>query len=107
MEERKMYPESLEGPDAVLAPVEERGLRNALALAQSLRSAGLRIDLMPRAFKPGKLRQHADEQTIPGAIWLEPDAADRASAWRKHDGTTQQNLNAGELAAFLREAPQR
>jgi histidyl-tRNA synthetase len=108
MEERKMYPESsLERPDAVLAPVEERNLRATLELAQGLRSAGLRIDLLPRAYKPGKLRQYADEQTIPGAIWLEADATDRASAWRKSDGATQSGLNAAELAAFFREASQR
>jgi histidyl-tRNA synthetase len=103
MEERKMYPESLERADAVLAPVDERNLRGALELAQALRSEGLRIDLMPRAYKPGKLRQHADEQSVPGAIWLEPDANGRASAWRKADGATRQNLSARELAGFLRE----
>lgn len=102
MEERKMYPEHLERPDAVLAPVDESNLRSALALSQALRSAGLRIDLMPRGLAPGKLRKHADEQAIPAAIWLESGAKDRASAWRKRDGATQQNLAASELVAFLR-----
>jgi histidyl-tRNA synthetase len=106
MEERKMYPEHLDRPDAVLAAVEDRNLRNALELAQALRSAGLRIDLLPRALAPGKLRKLADEQAIPGAIWLEPDARERASAWRKRDGATQQNLSANEVAAFLRDPTQ-
>jgi histidyl-tRNA synthetase len=103
MEERKMYPEDLERPDAVLAPVEERNLRAALELTQALRAAGLRIDLMPRGLAPGKLRKHADDQAIPAAIWLEPDASDRASAWRKRDGSILPNLTAAELAAFVRE----
>jgi histidyl-tRNA synthetase len=107
MEERKMYPDHLDRPDAVLAAVDDGNLRSALELSQALRSAGLRIDLMPRALAPGKLRKHADEQAIPGAIWLESGAKDRASAWRKHDGATQHNLAASELVAFLREGSQR
>ena len=103
MEERNMYPASLENVHAVLAPVQESGLRRALELSQSLRSHGLRIDLLPRALAPGKLRKLADDQAIPAAIWLEPDATDRASAWRKRDGVQQQNLSAAELAAFLRD----
>jgi histidyl-tRNA synthetase len=107
MEERKMYPEHLDRPDAVLAAIDDGDLRSALELSQALRGAGLRIDLMPRALAPGKLRKHADEQAIPGAIWLESGAKDRASAWRKHDGATRQNLAASELVAFLSEGSRR
>jgi histidyl-tRNA synthetase len=106
MEERKLYPASLEHVHALLAPVQDSGLRRALELSQSLRSQGLRIDLLPRAIAPGKLRKLADEQAIPAAVWLEPDATDRASAWRKRDDAQQQNLTATQLAAFLREEPQ-
>jgi histidyl-tRNA synthetase len=101
MEERKMYPEALERTDALLAAVDDGGLRSALELAQVLRRAGLRIDLVPRALAPGKLRKQADDQGIGAAIWLEPGGTERASVWRKRDGSQQKDLNADELAAFL------
>ncbi|HKP58903.1 MAG TPA: histidine--tRNA ligase [Polyangiales bacterium] len=101
MEERKMYPEALERTDALLAAVDDGGLRSALELAQLLRRAGLRIDLVPRALAPGKLRKQADDQGIGAAIWIEPGATERASVWRKRDGSQQKDLNADELAAFL------
>jgi histidyl-tRNA synthetase len=103
MEERKMYPEGLGHVDVVVAPVQESELRQALVFCQVLRSAGLRVDLWPRAIAPGKLRKLADDQSIGAAIWLEPDAVDRASAWRKRDGAMLQSSTAAELAAFLRE----
>jgi histidyl-tRNA synthetase len=105
MEERKMYPEALERIDAVLAPVDEAGLRAALELSQALRAHGLRIDLVPRAMAPGKLRKYADDQTLPAAIWLEAGARERASVWRKAGGAVSADLNADQIAALLQSAP--
>jgi histidyl-tRNA synthetase len=85
----------------VLAPVEERDMKSALALAQQLRAAGLRIDLLPKATQPGKLRKHADDQGIAAVVWLEPDAKD-ASVWRKADGSTLKNLAPAALTDALR-----
>jgi histidyl-tRNA synthetase len=101
MEERKMYPATLEQSDAVLAPVDEAGLRAALELSQRLRTLGLRIDLQPRAIAPGKLRKYADEQSLPAAIWLEAGSSERASVWRKVDASVQTDLSADQIAALL------
>jgi histidyl-tRNA synthetase len=100
MGERGMYPADIDPVHAVLAPVEERDMKSALALAQQLRAAGLRVDLLPKATQPGKLRKHADDHGIAAAAWLEPDAKD-ASVWRKSDGSTQKNLAPAALIDAL------
>ncbi len=102
MEERKMYPEDTTHLDAVMAPIEERDLKAALALCEALRKSGLRIDLMPKGMAPGKLRKHADDHQVPAAIWLEPGATDRASLWRKASGAQSKDLRADELVSALR-----
>jgi histidyl-tRNA synthetase len=101
MEERKMYPESFERTDAVVAPVDEADMKSALALCEQLRAAGLRIDLLPRAIAPGKLRKHADDHGLAAAIWLEPGQTDRASLWRKSDGATHKDLSSEQLGSLL------
>ncbi|HKU39440.1 MAG TPA: histidine--tRNA ligase [Polyangiales bacterium] len=100
MEERKMYPETFDRTHALLAAVDDAGLRAALELAQLLRRSGLRIDLLPKALAPGKLRKQADDQGIGAAIWLE---SGRANAWRKRDGAQEKDLDADALVAFVRD----
>jgi histidyl-tRNA synthetase len=104
MEERKMYPAELECIHAVVAPVHETELKAALGLCQVLRARGLRIDLLPKATAAGKLRKHADEHGIGAAIWLEAGQSERASLWRKRDGSTQQDLTSEQLMDSLRDA---
>lgn len=101
MEERKLYPADIDPIHALLAPVEEADMKSALALAVQLRAAGLRIDLLPKAAVPGKLRKQADDQGIAAAAWIEPGQSGRASLWRKRDGATQKDLGAQELVAAL------
>jgi histidyl-tRNA synthetase len=103
MEERKMYPAQLERLHAVVAPVEDSALKDALTLCQELRAQGLCIDLLPKATPAGKLRKHADEQGIGAAIWLEGQGA-HASLWRKSDGATLTNLSGERLVQLLRDA---
>jgi histidyl-tRNA synthetase len=103
MEERKLYPAVLDPVHALLAPVEESDMKAALGLATQLRAAGLRIDLVPKASQPGKLRKQADEQGVTAAIWLEPGQSELASLWRKADaGTTHKELSAAALTVLLR-----
>jgi histidyl-tRNA synthetase len=103
MEERKMYPDAFERTHAVVAPVEERDMKAALALCEALRARALRIDLLPRGIAPGKLRKHADEYGLPAAIWLEAGQTDRASLWRKLDGVTHKDLTSEALAGLLHD----
>jgi histidyl-tRNA synthetase len=105
MEERGMYPAHFDQLDGVLAPVDEKDLRPALALAEALRKHGLKIDLLPKGTDPGKLRKHADQQEIPAALWLEPGTQDRASLWRKSDGAVHKGLTVTELARMLTTLP--
>jgi histidyl-tRNA synthetase len=100
MEERKLYPTDIDPIHALLAPVDEGAMKAALALSQQLRAAGLRIDLVPKASQPGKLRKQADEQGIGAAVWLEP-GQERATLWRKRDGVTLKDLSPDELAREL------
>jgi len=104
MEERKMYPAELERLHAVVAPVDEAGLKSALLLCQTLRAAGLAIDLLPKPTAPGKLRKHADEQGIGAAIWHEAGQGERASLWLKRDGSTQTDLTCEQLVELLHGA---
>jgi histidyl-tRNA synthetase len=104
MEERKLYPAALDAVHALLAPVEERDMKAALAMATQLRAAGLSIDLVPKASQPGKLRKQADEQGVGAAIWLEPGQAEQASLWLKADGATHKELTVQALTALLRQA---
>jgi histidyl-tRNA synthetase len=104
MEERKMYPEHAGRIDAVVAPVEDRDLKAALALCEALRAQGLRVDLLPKGTQPGKLRKHADDHQVPAAIWLEAGASERASLWRKASGAQHKDLLAAEIVAALRSA---
>jgi len=76
-------------------------MKSAIALAVQLRAAGLRVDLLPKAIVPGKLRKQADDQGIGAAAWIEPGQRERASLWRKRDGNTQKDLDVQALIAAL------
>lgn len=101
MEERKMYPESLGGPDAVLAGVDASDLDAALQLAQQLRGLGVKVDLVPQAIggnKVGKLRSQAEADGVPSAIWVEQG---KASLWLRAGGQTLREQTAAQIAAAI------
>ncbi|MET0387393.1 MAG: histidine--tRNA ligase [Polyangiales bacterium] len=102
LEERKLFPKDIDPVHALLAPVDESGLKAALGLAVQLRAAGLRIDLLPKASQPGKLRKQADDQAIGAAVWIEPGQTTVASVWRKSDGATHKDQALPELTELLR-----
>jgi histidyl-tRNA synthetase len=101
MEERKMYPESLGGPDAVLAGVSSGDLEAALRLAQQLRALGVKVDLTPNAIgggKVGKLRSQAEADGVPAAAWIEDG---RASMWLRASNETHREQTAEQIAAAI------
>jgi histidyl-tRNA synthetase len=104
MEEQKLYPADIDPVHALLAPVEERDMKAALTLAVQLRAAGLRVDLVPKASQPGKLRKQADDQGIAAAVWIEAGQSQRANLWRKSDGATHKDLDLENLTEQLRSA---
>ncbi|HTU63338.1 MAG TPA: His/Gly/Thr/Pro-type tRNA ligase C-terminal domain-containing protein, partial [Polyangiales bacterium] len=101
MDERKLYPADIDPIHALLAPVDDGEMKNALALAVQLRAAGLRVDLLPKAAVPAKLRKQADEQGIGAAVWIDAGQQGRASLWRKRDGSTLKDLDVQALIAAL------
>jgi len=109
MEERKLFPSDIDPVHALLAPVEDSAMKDALALAAQLRAAGLRVDFVPKPSQPGKLRKQADEQGIAAAVWIErarsaPDAPQLASVWRKRDGVTHKDVAQDTLLELLTPA---
>jgi histidyl-tRNA synthetase len=103
MTERNMYPETLGGADALLAATSEARFDAALQLAQALRAAGLKIDLVPRALAPGKLRKQADEEGVAAAIWIDEDPARGQSVWSRASGETQHGVAIESIASLLRK----
>ena len=101
MADRGMYPAELAQLDVLVAAAEPAQLDAALRLAQRLRAAGVRVDLLPDATSPGKLRKQADARSVGVAAWLESDQGDRCSAWTKSDGQTQRDLTADALADLI------
>ncbi|MEY4576136.1 MAG: histidyl-tRNA synthetase, partial [Pseudomonadota bacterium] len=104
MEEQKLYPADIDPVHALLAPVDEADMKAALTLAVQLRAAGLRVDLVPKASQPGKLRKQADDQGIAAAVWIDAGQSQRANMWRKNDGSTHKDLDLATLTEQLRAA---
>jgi len=101
MAERNMYPETLGGADALLAATSAARFDAALSLAQTLREAGLKIDLIPRELAPGKLRKQADDEGVRAAIWVEEDPARGQSVWLRTSGETQHGVASEAIAKLL------
>ena len=103
MEQRGMFPAGLARADVVVAAAHKSTLEDALGLARTLRSAGLRVDLSPKAEKPGKLRKRTDEAGVGHAVWLERDRADAPMIWSRADGETRES-SLEELATLIAKA---
>jgi histidyl-tRNA synthetase len=104
MAERGMYPTSLQTLDVVVAAATDDKLHDALRLSNTLRRAGLCVDLRPNAMKPGTLRKHADERGVKAAVWIESEHAGLASLWTRADGQTHKDLTPSRLAELIRPA---
>jgi histidyl-tRNA synthetase len=101
MADRGLYPASLAELDVLIAGADEARLEDALRLARTLRDSGLRVDLLPDATSPGKLRKQADARGVATAAWIEAEQSQGCNAWSKADGQTQRDLSPAALIELI------
>jgi len=68
MEQRGMFADLSPGIDVLVAATHKGQLKEALTLATELRQSGLRVELVPKADKPGRIRKTASERGIAYAV---------------------------------------
>src|SRR3954454_4271389 len=106
MTERGMFPESLVSTpaDVMVTIWSEDSIADSVALAQSLRAEGLRVDLYTEADKLGKQFKYASSRGIPFVTVLGEDERARGLVALK-DMTTgeQKTLTCDQVAAAIRE----
>ncbi|CAN0561232.1 unnamed protein product, partial [Laminaria digitata] len=68
MEQRGMVADLSPGIDVLVAATHKSQLKEALTLATELRQSGLRVELVPKADKPGRIRKTASERGIAFAV---------------------------------------
>ena len=109
MEEGNLFPADLAASDLVLGTTSEEGAAAVLALGRQLRGMGLRVSLLPKPEKPGKLRKAAEDQLARHAIWHEPGqdgaaaAGGRFALWTREGDTSLRELDAPAVLAALKE----
>lgn len=64
MEQRDMFKDLGPGVDVLIAATHSSQLKEALRLASEVRQAGLRVELVPKADKPGRVRKTAIDRGI-------------------------------------------
>jgi histidyl-tRNA synthetase len=101
MEQRNMFPDSVaRRPEVLIAVSDQEQLEDALAIAYELRQAGLRVELSPKAEKPGQVRKAADERGVPWAVIVR---AEDINLWsRVTPQTTDRVVARGDLAGAIR-----
>ena len=106
MSEKEMFPAQLvSAPAEVMVAIwNDETMAESLALAQSLRAAGLRVDLYPEADKLGKQFKYASARGIPFVAVIGDDERAQGKVGVK-DMTTgeQQALSADEVVNKLRQ----
>ena len=97
MDERKMFPPQLAASpaDVMVAIWSEETISDCIALAQELRSAGLRVDLYPEADKLGKQFRYASALGVPFVAVLGEEEAAKGQVAIK-------DMQSGEQHAVLR-----
>ena len=104
MEERKMFPDAVAGRNAdVMVTLWNDGSQtDALALATSLRSAGVRVEVYPEADKLGKQFKYASSRGIPLVTVVGDDekAAGTVSVKDLRSGT-QETVSKEALPEFV------
>ncbi|MEY4545562.1 MAG: histidyl-tRNA synthetase [Pseudomonadota bacterium] len=99
MEEGGLFPPDLAALDVLLASTSEEGAAELLLAARELRELGLRVSLLPKPEKPGKLRKTAEEQQARHAIWLE---SGRFQLWTRAGDVSVRELERPALLEQLR-----
>ena len=73
MEEREMFPEQLDGqPQVMITQFDDSTVGAGLELAQTLRGAGLRVDVYPDPGRYGRQFKYAEERGIRFALLISP-----------------------------------
>jgi histidyl-tRNA synthetase len=106
MTEREMFPaEAISAPADVMVTIwNEEGIADSLALAQSLRSQGLRVDVYPEADKLAKQFKYASSRGIPFvAIIGEAEKAAGQVALKDMRSGEQLSVAGGMAADHLRQ----
>jgi histidyl-tRNA synthetase len=98
MSERKMFPPRLDSApaDLMVAIWNEESIADSIALAQELRSAGLRVDLYPEPDKLGKQFKYASSLGVPFVSVLGDEERAKGQVGIK-------DMQSGEQRAVARE----
>src|SRR6185295_1460646 len=100
MEEGNLFPAELAASDLVLGTTSEDGAAAVLALGRQLRGMNLRVSLLPKPEKPGKLRKGAEDQRARHAVWLE---GGKYHVWTREGDSTLRDLERSALISRLGE----
>jgi histidyl-tRNA synthetase len=106
MTEREMFPPELVGSraDVMVSIWNEESIADSIALAQELRSAGLRVDLYPEADKLGKQFKYASARGISFVAVIGDDERARGEVAIKDMKTgDQRTVKRNEAAEELRK----
>ena len=106
MSEKEMFPARLvNAPAEVMVAIwNEETIADSLALAQSLRAAGLRVDLYPEADKLGKQFKYASSRSIPFVAVIGDDERAQGKVAVKDMSTgEQQAVSPEEVVERLRK----
>jgi histidyl-tRNA synthetase len=105
MGEKEMFPaEVVTTPaDVMVAIWNEQTMADSLALAQTLRAQGLRVDLYPEADKLGKQFKYASSRGIPFVAVLGDDERGQGKVGLKSMATGEQRaVNPNEVVTLVR-----
>jgi histidyl-tRNA synthetase len=105
MSEKEMFPAQVVNTpaDVMVAIWNEETIGESLALAQALRTEGLRVDLYPEADKLGKQFKYASGRGIPFVAVLGDDERAQGKVGLKEMTTGEQRaLNKEEIAALVK-----
>jgi histidyl-tRNA synthetase len=105
MTERKMFPPEVArgGVDVMVTLWNQETREQSLALASTLRAAGVRVDVYPDADKLGKQFKYASSQHVPFVAILGDDERARGEVSVKDLRTGEQKgVPRSEMAAFIK-----
>jgi len=106
MSEKEMFPRELvSAPAEVMVAIwNEETMAESLALAQSLRTRGLRVDLYPEADKLGKQFKYAASRSIPFVAVIGDDERAQGKVGLKEMASgTQRAVDENQIAALVRK----
>ncbi len=102
MEQRGLFPEGLGAPDVLVASTEKKREADVLRVAYQLRQEGLRVEIVAKAEKAGRMRKLADDRGIQAAVLLRKDQ-DQVNVWRRSaPEVTDRMVAISELSSALR-----